>query len=189
MAAQGQLTITRSLREWRAGSADMCPKMYLAAAAIGRSLHAQGAVPRWHRCDTAFFHVRNASARDPNRSADSPKHTVGWPVPRPCTGGRSCPVPRRQGVKISREAVMFVQASCKWGIAPLHAARRRAPCAPASVSGPPTLGVAGGRPRPRVGAFGATVGRHRGKPTGLDAMHGKFTTIVLICCFIYDKQQ
>ena len=127
--------------------------------------------------------------RDPNRSADSPKHTVGWPVPRPCTGGRSCPVPRRQGVEISREAVMFVQASCKWGIAPLHAARRRAPCAPASVSGPPTLGVAGGRPRPRVGAFGATVGRHRGKPTGLDAMHGKFTTIVLICCFIYDKQQ
>ena len=186
MAARGHLTMARSLREWLAGSAAMWPKMYLATAAIGMRRHARGAVPCSHD-----KHTVNTARNDVRDTFTRRAHSIGWLsqahrcVARDQPSHRGALPPRPV---ISHGAVMFVQVACKWGIAPLHAARRRAPRAPASVPGPPTWGAAGARPRPRVGAFGATQGPPRGKPIGLDAMHGNLTTIVLSCCEIHNKQ-
>ena len=107
-----------------------------------------------------------------SKAAPSPSTSAASKVLRP-TGSPRCPsrrkaATRRRGRGIWPERLLFVQARAS-GLYSTHKPRGAARHGRRRQS--PDLGLggmAGGRPRPRAGAIGATVGRPGGEPNALD---------------------
>ena len=138
MAAYGEPSTSGRLRERGAGSADIPPKISLAAARRGRPRHARGAVPRWARRIIAV-RAESAGARVSFRIIGSRREGHrSIARAKPVLGGRVRAGGRHARSRETRPSDVFVQWRANGDITAPRGARRGSPPATAAVSGPRT---------------------------------------------------